>query len=145
MTPVRAGGGALAPGVLLVEDDRDLLSFYRFLLELEGFTVLAAVPSGEAALAYLRGAAGPPDVVLLDHRLPGVTGLEVARAVLAIDPEAAIVIATADDSVRDAAVALGIWRFIAKPFDNERLVRCLREAAIDRARRVGARRPAGPG
>jgi DNA-binding response OmpR family regulator len=123
--------------VLLVEDDLDLLGYYELLLQLEGFRVWDACPTGEAALAHLRQSTERPDAVVLDHRLPGMSGLDVAREILALDPHASIVFATADESAREQARVLGIRWLRSKPFDADLLVRDLEEATEERARRGG--------
>ena len=57
--------------ILLVEDDRSTRTLERFVLEKEGYSVVAA-GSGEEALEVLTGSS--PDLVLLDIRLPGIDG-----------------------------------------------------------------------
>lgn len=69
--------------VLLVEDDSDLCLSLQAMLRLDGHEV-AAVGSGADALAALD--AGPPDVMVVDIGLPGMSGYEVARAVRARNP-----------------------------------------------------------
>ena len=63
--------------VLLVEDDRALNELLTEFLELQGLEV-TAVESGDDALRELEGDA-PPDIVLLDLRVPGISGGEVLR------------------------------------------------------------------
>ena len=128
--------------VFVVEDDRDVLDFYLFLLEAEGFTVWNTATNGETAIDLFRGAVDfstdLPDVVMLDHRLPGCTGLDVARAITQMDPDVSIVFVTADENAIEAARAMGIRRLKRKPCDNDRLIRNLRGAAQDRAERLAA-------
>ena len=118
----------MSGSVFIVEDDLDLLHYYELLLTLEGFEVWGSVTSGEAAILRYRSTDIRPDVVLMDHRLPGCSGLDVARKLLEIDPAARIILATADDSVRDQALAAGVWRFKRKPFDNDILISSIRKA-----------------
>jgi len=107
--------------LFVVEDNLDLLGLYRDLFVQAGFTV-EAVTTGEEALRRYRQQADLPDVIILDHRLPGCTGLDVARALLADAPEQPIILTTADDSVRDAAIRVGIRSFRQKPVSNQALV-----------------------
>jgi two-component system alkaline phosphatase synthesis response regulator PhoP len=62
--------------ILLVEDEANLRGSLAFILEREGFTVIAA-GSGEEALTAAR--ANPPDVVVLDINLPGIDGFETCE------------------------------------------------------------------
>jgi CheY-like chemotaxis protein len=61
--------------VLWVDDNSFVLAAIRHLLETNGYAVVTA-PNGEAALTCKRG---PFDVVVLDYKLPDISGLEVAR------------------------------------------------------------------
>jgi CheY-like chemotaxis protein len=122
--------------VFVVEDDRDVLEYYEFLLLAEGFSVWAADTNGEAAIARFKQARDRPDVVILDHRLPGCTGLTVARELLAVDPAAVIVFVTADDVALESARSLGIRRLKRKPCDNQRLLRNLHSAVAERRERL---------
>jgi DNA-binding response OmpR family regulator len=63
--------------VLIVEDDMQIARNLRDYLEVAGFEV-TAVGDGSVALASARG--DRPDLVVLDLGLPGVDGLDVARA-----------------------------------------------------------------
>lgn len=65
--------------VLLAEDDRALLELLTEYLELQGLEV-SAVEDGDAALRELEGAR-PPDVALLDIRMPGLWGTDLVRRI----------------------------------------------------------------
>lgn len=119
--------------ILLVEDDVDLLGMYELVLEINGFQVLGSLTTGEAAVDWYRAASSFPDVVLLDHRLPGMSGIQAARKILEIDPHAAVVFCTADGTVRGKAVEAGVRVFLRKPFDNDALIKCLGEAVSGRS------------
>lgn len=66
--------------VVLVDDDRRFRATARRALEAEGVEVVAEVASGKDALATVQDCY--PDVVLIDVRMPGVDGMEVARRLL---------------------------------------------------------------
>jgi two-component system, response regulator len=114
--------------ILLVEDNEDDVELARYALGLCRVpTQVVAMPTGEAALAYLRRARGDdgeeprPDLVLLDLQLPGISGLEVLRRVRA-EPDirrTLIVVLTTSDDHRDitASYDLGVNSYIRKPVD----------------------------
>jgi CheY-like chemotaxis protein len=80
MDPESTAGKALhCSRVLLAEDDRALLELLTEYLELQGLEV-SAVEDGEAAMRELEGAR-PPDVALLDVRMPGIWGTDVLRRI----------------------------------------------------------------
>ena len=64
--------------LLLIEDDRGIAGLYRQRLQLEGFTVTLAT-NGESGLA--AAVERVPDVIVLDVRLPGLSGMEVLERV----------------------------------------------------------------
>jgi two-component system phosphate regulon response regulator PhoB len=125
--------------ILLVDDERDLLSVLEFNLRAAGFeTVLAA--TGEEALAQLRRRV--PDLVVLDLMLPDVSGTEICRRIKA-DPRTQavpVVMLTAKSEEVDRVVGfeLGADDYVTKPFSVRELV--LRIRAL--LRRTGAPRAA---
>jgi len=101
--------------LLLVEDDRRVGSFIAQGLRDEGFHVEWATTADEA-LAHAT--ASSFDVMLLDHMLPGRSGIEVARTLRASGNATPILMLTARDAPEDrrAAFAAGANEFMGKPF-----------------------------
>ncbi len=111
--------------VLLVEDDPDDVAFMQDAVKAgRGLIDLKVVRDGQAALEYLRGegrfaSRTPPALVLLDWRLPRVSGSEVLHAIRA-DPALKLIpvlILTTSGSARDVeeAYSLGANCFLTKP------------------------------
>ncbi|GMQ93505.1 MAG: response regulator transcription factor [Acidimicrobiia bacterium] len=100
--------------ILLVEDHDEIADLVRFYVEREGFTLLHA-RTGEEGLDLL--ALRTPRVVLLDLGLPGMDGVEVARAIRATC-DVPIVMLTARDSETDTIIGLevGADDYVTKPF-----------------------------
>lgn len=94
--------------VLVVDDSADVRFMLRFLLEEADMTVDEAT-SGLAALELLDGAADLPDVVVLDQRMPGMTGLEVLAELVARRTGVRIILFSAylHPSLQAEAEALG--------------------------------------
>jgi CheY-like chemotaxis protein len=65
-----------------------------------------------------------PDVIIMDYRMPGMNGLQVAEMVLKEMPNVKITIASADDSIRQATLSAGL-SFLPKPFSVSSLARLL--------------------
>ena len=123
--------------VLLVDDERDLLSLLDFNLRAAGFETTLAT-TGEQALAQVRRKV--PDLVLLDLMLPDVSGTEVCRQIKA-DPRTKhvpVVMLTAkgDEVDRVVGFEIGADDYVTKPFSVRELV--LRLKAL--LRRTGAGR-----
>jgi two-component system response regulator MprA len=106
--------------ILLVDDDRAVLSGLRRALSLEGYDVRTA-EDGEAALRAAHEQ--PVDLLILDVMLPRLDGLEVCRA-LRPGLEAPILVLSARDSVPDRVAGLdrGADDYLVKPFAVDELL-----------------------
>ena len=109
--------------VLLVEDESDVVDLLRYHFKKAGFKVEIET-SGDAGLAAVRSRR--PDAVVLDLMLPGMTGLEVCRA-LKIDSETAsipVLMLTARSEVKDRVKGLEIGAddYVTKPFSPKEVV-----------------------
>ena len=113
--------------VLIAEDDESLRTLLRLSVDTGELDIDEAV-DGEAALELARR--NPPDVVLLDWMMPGVSGLDVCRELRADARTAGalIVIVTARSGAgdRDAALAAGADQYVAKPFSPVELLEAVR-------------------
>src|SRR5207247_1995131 len=74
-----------------------------------------------------------PDLILLDNSMPGKTGLEVARELKPLLPDASIVFLTLDPGIRDLALAVGAVAHISKDTAPQETLRILRQVAQSRA------------
>ncbi|MDR3634932.1 MAG: response regulator [Isosphaeraceae bacterium] len=106
--------------VLIVEDEPNVRLVFRTALESAQFD-LNAVDSGEAGLNALQTFAA--DLVLLDLRLPGITGMEFLKQLRGAANNVPVIIITAYGTVPDAveAMKLGALDFLAKPLTPEAL------------------------
>ena len=106
--------------ILITDDDVASCQLFAKVLQAEGYTV-AWVQSGEATVEQLKNNAH--DVFLVDIRLPGMTGLEVTRAVRAHDPTLPVIVMTGFGSMETAVEAIreGAFDYISKPMSLEEL------------------------
>jgi AmiR/NasT family two-component response regulator len=116
--------------ILIVEDDRLVLSGLADGLEMFGYTV-ARASSGEEALAMLDTV--KPDLVVMDACLPGISGIETAKQIQQCFGIPVIFLSAYDDpqTVRDA-IALGGLSYLVKPITVKQLVPAI-ESALARA------------
>ena len=102
--------------VLIVDDDPNMCFLERMVLETAygEFEVVGEAPSGEDAIRRWRDL--HPQVIVIDDRLPGMRGLDVARLILAEQPDQVIVLVTAqhDTATVRAALALGVRACLPK-------------------------------
>ena len=122
--------------VLVAEDDRDIGELITRYIQKNGWTV-HLTPSGIDALAYARQQT--VDLAILDLMLPGMTGLEICRALRSDARTAAIpiimVTAKAEESDRIVGLELGADDYVSKPFSPNELIARAR-ALLRRARRT---------
>ena len=113
---------AAAPGkrVLLVEDNPINALLARALLTREGCAIDHAV-SGEEAIAAVK--VGAYDLILMDMRMPGITGVEAARTLRGLGIETPIVALTANafEDDRHACLTAGMNDFLVKPMSPDAL------------------------
>ena len=107
--------------VLLVDDQADILKAYARWLTAGGFQVETADDGSTAADMAAKSAF---DVIISDISMPGMTGVEMLRAVRERDLDVPVVLMTAQPAIESAmeAVELGALRYLPKPVDGQLLV-----------------------
>ncbi|MDH4189399.1 MAG: sigma 54-interacting transcriptional regulator [Betaproteobacteria bacterium] len=112
---------ALAPNILIVDDDPTLLSLLGILLREEGYRVVAA-NSAEQALAKL--AAAKPDLLITDLRMSGMDGMALFEAARRKFPLLPVIILTAHGTIPEAVQATrqGAQGFLTKPYEAKALL-----------------------
>jgi two-component system, NtrC family, response regulator AtoC len=121
-----------AARVLVVDDEKLIRWSVAERLQRDGYEVLSA-ESGEQALEIV--AATPPDLMLLDVRLPGMDGVQTLQRALSLHPDLAVLMMSAHSTVDIAVDAMkhGAVDFLVKPFPFQALDAAV-ERAIDTAR-----------
>ncbi len=106
--------------VLIVDDEKNIVSSLKDILNDEGYEVSVA-GDGLGALKMIQ--ADPPDLVLLDIWLPGMDGIEVLKTVKTYHPEIEVLIMSGHGTIDTAvqATKLGAFDFIEKPFSLDQL------------------------
>lgn len=118
--------------ILVVDDDDAVRATIARAVEHLGYAVREAA-DGPAALAIAREA--PPILVILDYIMPGMDGAEVARGLVAIDPDLPIVFSTGHSALRALRAAAGEDApVLEKPFTLDELDSLLRERLAERRR-----------
>lgn len=126
MIEEKAAGG-MKPQVAVVDDDAENCRALSELLSAEDFVPLA-FGSGEAAWSAMLSGQIRPDVVVLDVRMPGLSGVDLLRQIKAQFPAIPVVLvsAFADEQVCLAGLEAGAADVFPKPIHGASLVRTLR-------------------
>ena len=113
--------------IMVVDDERDILACMHEVLTKEGYRVTATA-SGVEALDLL--ASEVPDLVVLDLRMPQVSGVEVLQKIRRTHAELPIIVSSALRSYRNdiEIVSANVAAFLDKPIDLDELVDTVRRA-----------------
>lgn len=127
--------------IVIAEDEKDIRRLIRFTLQRRGYDVLEAT-DGEEALALIQ--MERPPLAILDVMMPGMTGLDVARSVMA-DPETAgtrviLLSAKGQTSEIEKGLVTGAAAYLVKPFAPRELAARVAEILAQRTPYSEARR-----
>jgi two-component system, OmpR family, phosphate regulon response regulator PhoB len=143
--PIRSGGAATLPRILVVEDEADIALLLTYNLEAEGYSAESVERGDEAELRLIES---PPDLVILDWMLPGVSGLEICRRLRARDATRTLPVimltARGEEVERVRGLSVGADDYVVKPFSVPELMARVR-ALLRRSRpgRIADRLVAG--
>jgi CheY-like chemotaxis protein len=130
------------PALMLVDDDSNVVASLTRLLRRENYRILTATNSEEALALLAQHEVG---VIVIDQRIPGMSGTELLARARAIHPRTVRMVLsgyTALDSLTDAINRGEIYRFFTKPWDDAELLHAIRDAFRQYAQNAGAPRPA---
>jgi DNA-binding NtrC family response regulator len=127
-----SNGGGL---VLIADDDTDFRLAVAEVLTAEGFVIITASTGRQVVDVVMDRR---PDVVLLDHRMPEMSGMDACRSLRRRGYEGPVILMTAGEDIDAMSRALGTKYRLEKPFDVDDLVVLVRRAAAEHAVRSEA-------
>ena len=129
------------PKILIIDDERTILDNLTFILELEDYEVITA-SSGSEGIDRFKVTSGI-DVVVTDMRMPGMTGMDVVRAIRDLNQDMGVVILTGHGDMDNAVTAMkeGAFDYLNKPVNADKLLITLenairRHSLLDENRRL---------
>ncbi len=125
--------------ILVVDDDASNRVTLERILGREGYDVSHSA-NGRDAMEQFRATAA--DMVVTDLKMPGMSGIELLKALRAVDPDIEVVVMTAYGTVETAVEAMkqGAYDFVSKPLKRIELVNTVRKALEKRSLQVENRR-----
>jgi len=99
----------------IVEDEQDLIWIYQRIFARIGVPVSFVAVDGADALATFRECIQKPQVVLMDNRLPGLSGVDVTKEMIKAQPDTRVIFLSGDTGVMDEAIKAGAFLFLEKP------------------------------
>ncbi|OGQ97899.1 MAG: hypothetical protein A2505_05205 [Deltaproteobacteria bacterium RIFOXYD12_FULL_55_16] len=113
--------------ILVVDDQPTVVYSLKRLLQMEGYQIITAENGKEAIELAARH---KPDLVIMDVRMPGLDGLDALARIKTDQPQTQVIMMTAYSTIDKAiaAMKLGAFDYLAKPFDNKELLSRVRDA-----------------
>jgi DNA-binding response OmpR family regulator len=124
--------------ILIADDELIERQTLSDILKLEGYHV-ASVSSGEAAVDYIR--MNPVDLIILDLRMPGMSGLDVVKVASRLSPDIEIILLTAHGSIESAIDALRnqVHDYLLKPASPTQIIESVEHGLSRRNAKLQAR------
>jgi len=113
--------------ILIVDDDKDMQAILADTLEMEGYKTSVA-GDGNAAIKEITN--NSPELILLDVRLPGMSGLQLLEKIKAVNKNLVVIMLTGYGDIKDSvsAIKLGAFDYITKPFNDEEIIANIKNA-----------------
>jgi DNA-binding NtrC family response regulator len=110
--------------IAIVDDQEELSDVYSTGIEKLGYPAPSMFYNGTSMVRALTRDRQSFDVIIMDYRIPEMSGIEAAKIIQRYRSETKIIIATANNFVRHEAIMAG-FSFLQKPFSAEQLAECL--------------------
>ena len=108
-----------------------MLKLYELILsEMGEFSVEFSI-NGKNAVDIYKNHPEKPKVIIMDHRMPIMNGFDAMNEILQFNGDTKIIFASADSTMRDAAISMGASAFLSKPFRIEELTKLINKAITE--------------
>ncbi len=102
-------------GIAIIEDEAELVKIYIRLFKKRGIPVSFVAYDGFEGVRKFSEMKTRPAVILMDNRMPAMSGIEATREILKIEPGSKIIILSADANAKEEAMRAGAIAFLKKP------------------------------
>ncbi len=109
----------------IVEDEPDIANLYKTVFAARGLLISFVAGDGLEAIRAFKDSDPKPFIIIMDHRMPEMTGIDAMKEMLKLNPGTKYVIVSADSSIRDEAVEAGAAMFLEKPVQLKHLISCV--------------------
>jgi DNA-binding NtrC family response regulator len=101
--------------VAVVDDEVDVVRTYELLFNRRNIPLSFAALDGPEAIDKFKNANPRPGVVIIDYRLPSMSGLDVMKEMHSIEPDTKVIFVSGDDSIQKESIDMGAAVFLKKP------------------------------
>jgi DNA-binding NtrC family response regulator len=109
----------------IVEDDLEVASLYETVFKARGMLISFVAEDGLEAIKEFKDSDPKPCIVIMDHRMPEMTGIDAMKEMLKLNSGTKYIIVSADSSIRDEAIDVGASAFLVKPIQLKQLISCV--------------------
>jgi CheY-like chemotaxis protein len=113
--------------IVLVDDDIDIVNLFEHFLKIQGHRILGKAFDGEEAISVVTSLTQKPDIILMDHRMPQISGLQATKSINNSFPDIKIVVVSADMKVKQQAKDNGASAFLLKPISFKSVLATIQE------------------
>lgn len=115
--------------IVIVDDDIDIVNLFEHFLSIRGHKILGKAFDGEEAISVVTNLPQnqKPDIVLMDHRMPHISGLQATESITESFPNIKIVLISADMKVEQQAKDYGASAFLLKPVSFKNVLAKIQE------------------
>jgi len=117
--------------VLIVDDEMFIVELYRDILQLRGYKVVGTAFDGEEALRKYFSSSDKPDVIIMDHRMPVMNGVQATKEIMKSNPSQKVIFVSADVLVEKEAREAGAVEFLPKPFRMDDLIEKMKKISSE--------------
>jgi two-component system, response regulator RegA len=101
--------------IAIVDDEVDVVRTYELLFNRRKIPLSFTALDGPDAIEKFQKADPRPGIVIIDYRLPSMSGMDVMREMLAIEPGTKVIFVSGDDSIQQESIEAGATVFLKKP------------------------------
>lgn len=110
-----------------MDDDIDIVNLFEHFLTIKGHKILGKAFDGEEAISVVTNLKQKPDIILMDHRMPQISGLQATESITDTFPDIKIIVISADMKVEQQALDNGAAAFLLKPISFKNVETTIQE------------------
>ncbi|BAI61617.1 putative response regulator [Methanocella paludicola SANAE] len=109
----------------IVEDEPEVADLYKTVFTACGMSISFVAADGLEAIESFKASDPKPFIIIMDHRMPVMMGVDAMKEMLKLNSGTKYVIVSADSSIRDEAIGAGASMFLEKPIQLKQLRSCV--------------------
>ena len=131
---MRKDDNGIAIGI--VEDEPQVADLYKTAFAALGTTISFIAGDGLEAIKAFKDSDPRPGIVIMDHRMPVMTGVAAMKEMQKLNPDTRYIIISADSSIREEALEAGALMFLEKPIKLKQLIGCVQNLRQESAQKI---------